>query len=455
MGGILIVEDDDSLSRLLESKLRRKGYKVEAVRSGEEAVQLLTTKSYDVALLDIRLSDMSGLDLLRELSPKIPTKFIVITGYGDVNTAVEAMKAGASDFIQKPFSFDMLEVSLRRVLKEKRLEEENKALKSFLFERDTEITFETKSPAFRNVLEIVRNAALSDVSVLLRGETGTGKEVMARYIHRLSERRDKPFVVVDCAAIPEHLFESELFGHEKGAYTGASHKKLGLVELADGGTLFLDEIGEIPLPVQAKLLRFVETRRFRRVGGLSEIKVDVRIISATNRDLMEMVKRGEFRSDLLYRINIMEVEIPPLRERREDIPLLAELFLKKYRKKVKPQTLSLLKSYSWPGNIRELRNVIERACLLSKGEYVDEHLCLPPSQREETCLEDMFSEMPSLQELELMYVGYLYRKFKSADRVAQVLGCSRRTVFRKLKELRERNGDLEKASFSGRAPDVN
>ncbi|WP_457601291.1 sigma-54-dependent transcriptional regulator [Hydrogenivirga sp.] len=455
MGGILIVEDDESLNRLIEKKLKRKGFKVDSVRSGAEAERLLNEHNYEVVLLDIKLTDMSGLDLLRQLAPSTSTKFIVITGYGDVNTAVEAMKAGASDFIQKPFSFDILEVSINRVIKEKRLEEENMALKSFLFEREHEITFETRSPNFRRTLEVIESAARSDINVLLRGETGTGKEVLARYIHRLSDRRDKPFIVVDCSAIPEHLFESELFGHEKGAYTGANQRKLGLVELADGGTLFLDEIGEIPLPMQSKLLRFVETRSFRRVGGLREIKVNVRIVSATNRDLNAMVRKGEFRSDLLYRINTMEVEIPPLRERKEDIPLLVEVFLGKYKKKVRPETMKLLMGYSWPGNIRELRNTIERASLLSKGEYIDDHLCLPSHNDRELCLENLFSRTPSLKELELIYIAFLYKRLGSVERVAQALGCSKRTVFRRLKELRERNGDLEGAPLPDVAFDIN
>jgi len=449
MGGILLVEDDPSLNGILKKKLSKKGLRVDAVLSGEEARELIEKNSYDVVLLDIRLKDMNGLDLLKELTPQVSSKFIVITGYGDVNTAVEAMKAGASDFIQKPFSFEILEVSIEKALKEKRLEEENRALKSILFEKDHEITFETKSPLFKSVLNLIENAAKSDVNILLRGETGTGKEVMARYIHKLSSRRDKPFVVVDCSAIPENLFESELFGHERGAYTGAVQRKMGLVEIADGGTLFLDEIGEVPLPVQAKLLRFVETRKFRRVGGLKEVGVDVRIVAATNRDLKDMVRKGEFRSDLLYRINTVEVEIPPLRERKEDIPLLTEVFLKRFKKKIGEKGIKLLMNYNWPGNIRELRNTIERASLLSKGEYIDDSLCLPSESEREACLEDIFSKMPSLKELELFYVGYLYRKLGSAEKVAEVLGCSRRTVFRKLRELRERNGNLEGSSLSG------
>jgi len=234
----------------------------------------------------------------------------------------------------------------------------------------------------------------------------------------------------------------------RGAYTGASQRKLGLVELANGGTLFLDEIGEIPPSVQAKLLRFVETKSFRRVGGLKEIRVDVRIVSATNRNLREMVRKGEFRSDLLYRINTVEIEIPPLRERREDIPILVELFLRKFRKKIRKSTLRELLRYPWPGNIRELKNILERAALLAEGDYIDEHICAPP---EEPWEEDLFAGLPTLKDLELIYIEYLYRRFRRADRIAQILGCSRRTVFRRLKELRERHGDPENGSATGRA----
>ncbi len=446
MGSVLIVEDDESLSKLIEKKLKQRGYRVERTGEGKKARDLIVNGNFDVVLLDIKLSDGNGLDLLRDLAPNTGAKFIVITGYGDISTAVEAMKSGATDFIQKPFSFDILEVSLKKALKEKRLEEENQRLKSFLFEREEEALLETKNPKFAQVLSLIKNVAPTDISVLIRGETGTGKEVLARYLHKLSPRKDKPFIVVDCASIPDHLFESELFGHEKGAYTGAISRKVGLVELADGGTLFLDEIGEIPMPVQAKLLRFVERKTFRRVGGLKEIKVDVRIVSATNRNLKDMVKKGEFRSDLLFRINSVEVEIPPLRERKEDIPLLTEYFLSRFKKRIKPQTLDLLRRYSWPGNVRELKNVIERACLLSKGEFVDQHICLP--EEESVCEEKFFEDLPSLKELELRYVAYLYRKLRNVDKVAQILGCSRRTVFRKLKELRERDKYPEGGSLT-------
>ncbi len=457
MSGILLVEDEVGFRDLLHRKLQERGFRVESTGSIEKARDLLKERNYEVVLLDIRLSDGDGLNILREFSSAVSSKFIVITGFGDVQTAVEAMKAGATDFLQKPFSFEILEVSIKKAIKEKRLEEENKALRNFLFEREGDIFLESRSERFLQVLELVNKSSQTDMNILLRGETGTGKEVLARYIHRMSPRREKPFIVVDCGAIPEHLFESELFGHEKGAYTGATNRKIGLVELADGGTLFLDEIGEVPKSVQPKLLRFVETRKLRRVGGLKEISVDVRIISATNRDLEEMVRKGEFRSDLLYRINTLEISLPPLRERKEDIEPLVMFFLKRYRKKLSQRAMRELVSYSWPGNIRELKNAIERACLLARGEFVDDFLCLPrtSNNRKHEGVSEIFDSLPSLKELEGLYVRYLYDRFGNVSKVAQVLGCSRRTVFRKLRELRDGKVNPKCGSLSGSAEDVN
>jgi len=442
---ILLVEDDEGLRSILRKKLKE-NFTVDTAESGKTAKEKLAKNNYDVVLLDIRLPDMDGIELLKEFSNS-GVKFIVITGYGDVKTAVNCMKLGAYDFIQKPFNFELLEVTIKKALKEKQLEEENRALKSFLFkEKEGDYLLETKNKRFREVLDIARRVANTDIPVLIRGETGVGKEVLAKYIHAVSERREKPFVVVDCTAIPEHLFESELFGYEKGAFTGANSRKLGLVELANGGTLFFDEIGEMPLSIQAKLLRFIETRKFRRVGGLKDIEVDVKIVCATNKNLYEMTKKGEFREDLYFRINTVELEIPPLRERKEDIPLLVEFFLKKHGKKIRKETLKELINYPWEGNIRELKNVIERACILSNGEYVDEAICL--SRKSVSCMEKMMEKLPSLEELEGMYVKFLYEKFEGdVDKIAVILGCSRRTVFRKLKKLRERKVHLKNASL--------
>ncbi|WP_461832697.1 sigma-54-dependent transcriptional regulator [Aquifex sp.] len=446
MVSLLIVEDDRNLNRLMEKKLREK-YSVESAERGEEAEKKLKERYYDVVLLDIRLPDMDGLELIERFSGD-GTKFIVITGYGDIRTAIEAIKKGAYDFIQKPFNFDLLEVSIEKAIKEKKLEEENKTLKNFLFgEGRGEYILETRNEKFKKILELLERVADVESPVLIRGETGVGKEVLARYLHSVSGRRNKPFIVVDCTSIPEHLFESELFGYEKGAFTGANHRKLGLVELANGGTLFFDEIGDLPPSIQPKLLRFVETKSFRRVGGLKDIKVDVKLIFATNRNIEELISEGKFREDLYYRINTIEVEIPPLRERKEDIPILVEFFLKRYGKKIREETLKELINYRWEGNVRELKNVIERACVLSQGEYIDEYVCL--KRKSISCVEKIMEKLPSLEELELMYISFLYNRFEGdINKMAKILGCSRRTVFRKLKALRERNVNFKDASLS-------
>ncbi len=445
MSCILLVEDDKNLRYLIKRKLEEKKYVVDEASEGEEAIRKLKEKCYDIVLLDIKLPDMDGLEIVKEFSKTEP-KFIIITGYGDIRTAITAVKYGAYDFIQKPFNFDLLEVSIEKALKEKKLEEENKALKSFLFKKEEDYFLETRSPKFKEVLETAKRVAPTDLPVLIRGETGVGKEVLARFIHSVSDRKDKPFVVVDCTTIPEHLFESELFGYEKGAFTGATQRKIGLVELANKGTLFLDEIGDMPVSVQSKLLRFVETKRFRRVGGLKDVEVDVRIISATNKNLEQLIAEGKFREDLYYRINAVELEIPSLRERKEDIPLLVEFFLKKFGKKISRQALNELINYSWEGNVRELKNIIERAAILSTSEYVDEAICL--KKKNVSCIENMMNKLPSLEELELMYLEFLYKKFNGdVDAIAQILGCSRRTVFRKLKNLRERKVNFKNTTL--------
>ncbi|NPA32502.1 MAG: sigma-54-dependent Fis family transcriptional regulator [Aquificae bacterium] len=445
MASVLIVEDDENLRKILLRKLGER-LSVKGAKDANEALELFEKEQQDVVLLDIKLPDADGSSLIEHFVRR-GAKVIVITGYGDIRTAVECVKKGAFDFIQKPFTFDLLEMSVKKALKEKELEEENKALKDYLFGKENDYLLKTNNEKFKKVLKTADAVANTDLPVLIRGETGVGKEVLARYIHASSPRKDKPFIVVDCTAIPENLFESELFGHEKGAFTGATGRKLGLAEIANRGTLFFDEIGDMPLSLQAKLLRFVETKSFRRVGGLKDITVDVRIITATNKDLEKLVREGKFREDLYWRLNVVELEIPPLRERREDIPLLVDFFLKKYRKKIKPETMKELISYDWEGNVRELKNVIERACLLSKTPYVDEAICL--KKKSVSCIEKMMERLPTLSELEKMYIAFLYEKLGGdVNKMAQVLGCSRRTVFRKLKELREGKTDLKDAPFT-------
>lgn len=390
--------------------------------------------AYDVILLDLKLPDLSGVDSIRMVKENTEAKVIVITGYGDIKTAVEAMRSGASDFIQKPFNLDILEISIKRAVKEKITEEENLALKGIL-KKDVAYTFDTKNEKFKQLLSLCKKYAKTDANILIVGETGTGKEVIARYIHGLSDRRDKPFLVVECTSIPSEIFESELFGHEKGAFTGATTKKEGLVEMARGGTLFLDEVGDIPYHLQSKLLRFIETKSFRRVGGLREITTDVRIISATNKDLKELIDKGLFRDDLFYRLSTLVVEVPPLRERKEDIPILANFFCSRWRKKIGEKAIKHLIEYNWKGNIRELKNTIERACILADEEYIDNYLFINPESKK-SCGE-LFEELPNLRTLEAKYIAMLVERFGDLDKVSKILGCSKRTLYRKLKHLKE------------------
>jgi len=397
-------------------------------------VEKIHKHAYDVILLDLKLPDLSGVDSIRMVKENTEAKVIVITGYGDIKTAVEAMRSGASDFIQKPFNLDILEISIKRAVKEKITEEENLALKGIL-KKDVAYTFDTKNEKFKQLLSLCKKYAKTDANILIVGETGTGKEVIARYIHGLSDRRDKPFLVVECTSIPSEIFESELFGHEKGAFTGATTKKEGLVEMARGGTIFLDEVGDIPYHLQSKLLRFIETKSFRRVGGLREITTDVRIISATNKNLKELIDKGLFRDDLFYRLSTIMVEVPPLRERKEDIPIFANFFCSRWRKKIGEKAIKHLIEYNWKGNIRELKNTIERACILADEEYIDNYLFINPESKK-SCGE-LFEELPNLRTLEAKYIAMLVERFGDLDKVSKILGCSKRTLYRKLKHLKE------------------
>ncbi len=435
MANLLLVEDDTSLRQALTKALSKAHYNCRGVGSLEEAIKALLEESYDVVLLDLRLPDGERPQVVKKVKEVSEAKIIVITGYGDIKTAVESIKAGACDFIQKPFNLDILEASIKRAIKEKLTEEENLTLKEII-RKGIDYTFETKSPKFAEILSLCERYARTDANILIIGETGTGKEVLARYIHGLSHRREKPFLVVECTSIPAELFESELFGHEKGAFTGASNRKNGIVEMAKGGTLFLDEVGELPQHIQPKLLRFIETKKFRRVGSVKEEFADVRIISATNRDLKALCERGQFREDLYYRLSILELRLLPLRERREDIPILVNFFLSRWNKKISAEAMEMLKNYPWKGNIRELKNLLERACILADGDFVDDYLFI--SQENGSFEKELFEDMPDLELLEARYTAYLLKVLKDVKKVAEVLGCSTRTVYRKLKILKER-----------------
>ncbi len=380
MERILVVEDKESMARMLKETLEMEGYEVITARDGAEGIKMIKENKVDVVLTDLRLPKKDGLEVLKASKEKNPlAPVIVMTAYGSVETAVNAMKSGAYDFITKPLDTDYLQLLITRSLKNQRLLTENLLLKDTLSHRIGTPDIIGKSPAMIEVAGNIQKVAPTKSTVLLLGESGTGKELFARAIHDLSPRRDHPFVPINCAAIPRELLESELFGYEKGAFTGAGERKLGKLELADKGTIFLDEIGEMDTALQSKMLRTIQEGEIDRVGGTGSVKIDIRIIAASNRDLEAAVAANTFREDLYYRLSVFPVTIPPLRERRDDIPVLVEHFISKYaaemnipHKKVSPEAMDILKKYSWKGNVRELENVIERALILCEGDTITE-----------------------------------------------------------------------------------
>jgi NtrC-family two-component system response regulator AlgB len=385
---ILIVDDEPNIRRTLSLQLTGRGHRVRTAGSSEEAKREAAAQRFDLALVDLRLGTGSGLDLLAWLRAEDATlKMVVITAYASVETAVEAMKRGASDYLSKPFGPGELDMALEKVAELARLERKVQALEGNLAlaaEIPADAELASRSPAMQAVIRLARHAAQSDVRVLLRGESGTGKGVVARAIHDWSPRRDKSYVVVPCPVLPAELLESELFGHTRGAFTGALTSNPGRVALAEGGTLLLDEIGDLPPALQPKLLRFIQDREYERVGDPAPRQADVRILAATNRDLEQSVREGSFREDLLYRLNVLTLEVPPLRDRREDIPALAAAFLHYFGRQYGKPGLALtagadqlLLDYPWPGNVRELRNAVERATMLAEGGKVGPELLLP------------------------------------------------------------------------------
>jgi two-component system response regulator AtoC len=378
---VLIVDDEESMRHLLAVILRDRGYEVRAVSNGQDALKELAARDYDLVLSDVRMPRMDGLALLREALRMHPDlTFIVMSAYGTHDTAIEAMKAGAYDYVGKPFRPDEVVLVLRKAEERERLARENRRLRRELAEEYRQDGLVGSSEALQEVMRQVRKVAPLKTTVLLTGESGTGKELVARALHELSPRASFPFVAVNCGAIPAELIESELFGHVRGAFTDASRDKKGLAAEADGGTLFLDEIGELPPALQVKLLRFLQDEEVRRVGDIRSEKVDVRVVAATARDLQRAVREGQFREDLFYRLHVVGIRLPPLRERPDDVPLLVEHFLAKYRRLrgdaplagVSPEALEALRSYRWPGNVRELEHVVERAVVLADGPEIRE-----------------------------------------------------------------------------------
>ncbi len=438
----ILVADDDPVARdLLAEVLAKEGYQVRAAAGGHECLELARTGPVDLALVDLRMPDLDGLEVLRQLQvlhPDVPT--LILTAFAGIETAIDALRAGAYDYLSKPFRMEEIRLVVRRALEQRRLRAENLRFQQELRDRYRLENIVGLSPPMVEVYRLAARAAVTDATVLIQGETGTGKELVARAIHYGSRRAARPFVAVDCTALPEALFESELFGHERGAFTGAVTTKRGLFELAQGGTIFFDEVGDLPLSLQGKLLRVLQERELRRVGGGETIPVDVRVLSATHRDLRRLTERGEFREDLYYRLGVVTIAVPPLRGRREDIPLLTRHFLDRLARErgepprgLTPEALTLLTAHDWPGNVRELENVLTRAATLSSAQVLTaSDLGLEPPRRP--------PRGPALPEpdmtLEAVKRWYVRRVLEDTGgnkrRAAQILGVDRRTLYRLL-----------------------
>ncbi|BCA80216.1 acetoacetate metabolism regulatory protein AtoC [Desulfuromonas sp. AOP6] len=378
---ILVVDDEESMREFLSIMLKREGYGVNVASDGAQALELLKENSYDLIISDIQMPRLSGFELLAQVMSRTPeTAMIMVTAFSSTEQAVEAMKQGAYDYITKPFKNEEIRLIVKNALERKLLKQENQELKKELGRRYSFGNLIGKSRSMQQVYDLIAKVAASRANILVTGESGTGKELVARALHYNSERHEHPFVPINCGAIPENLLESELFGHEKGSFTGAIQQKPGLFEVANGGTLFLDEIGELPAMMQVKLLRVLQEREVRRVGGTRDIPVDVRVVAATNKELDTEVAQGTFREDLFYRLNVIRLALPPLRDRRDDIPLLIEHFYQKLTGKkglhVGEKAMRRLLDYHWPGNIRELENIVERCLVLGQGEELTED-CLP------------------------------------------------------------------------------
>jgi DNA-binding NtrC family response regulator len=432
---LLIVDDDAEYRATVARRFSRRGYRVQEASDGEKALELAARRQFQVAVVDLVMPGLSGLELLQKLKAGSPDcEVVLLTGQGTIETAVEAMKRGAHDFLTKPFPLADLELIVQRAYEQRQLRKENRQLKAVLERSRPQSEMIGRSGAMKEVFRLIERAGPTDKAILIQGESGTGKELVARALHQASHRADKPLVVINCAALPETLLESELFGHEKGSFTGAVSSKQGLFERADGGTLMIDEVGEMPGSLQAKLLRVLEDGSFRRVGSLKKCRVDVRLLAATNRDMSEEVKEGRFREDLFYRINVMSLELPPLRERTGDIPLLVQRFLGQ-NWEIEPEAMQAMESYAWPGNIRQLINVIERAKILADDEIVRVE-DLPHELRRPSCesrgLNGAGDRLDDIERTHVLEV--LEREKGNKARTARVLGINRRSLYRLLEK---------------------
>ncbi len=443
---ILVVDDEESHRIMLRAVLRDEGYEVAEAADGSEAVRAVEQGPFDLILLDLRMKTMDGIEALNEIrriSPLIPV--LIMTAYASVKTAVEALKGGAFDYLTKPLDIDELKIVIEKALEHYRLREENLTLKERLGNRFDFSKIIGKSRKVKELFDTLSLVAPTDATILILGESGTGKELVANAIHQNSMRKDQPFIKVSCAALPETLLESELFGHEKGSFTGAIARREGRFQLAHRGSIFLDEVGEMSPTTQMKLLRVLQEKEFEPLGSVQTVKVDVRVIAATNKDLNLEVKEGRFREDLFYRLNVVPVSLPPLRERKEDIPALAHHFFEIYRGKnqkglrdISNKTMDLLTRYDWPGNIRELENCLERAVIMARGDVVTPADLPPHIQALSEKEAGQFLDLPSgisLSEVErALILKTLEETGGNRSRAAEILGINRRTLLNKLKE---------------------
>jgi DNA-binding NtrC family response regulator len=443
---VLLVDDDDVFRRVLAGELTRLDFRVVAVGSGAEALAAVTAVDPQVILLDLQLPDRSGLDVLKTLRhTHAGSEVIMLTGHGSLDTAIQSMRMGAFDYVAKPCPLDELEVRINRALERQSLRRRTDLLERGLTPPDLGSSFVGSSPEFHKLLQLIDRVAPTSSTVLVTGETGSGKEMIAKLIHARSPRRSRPFIIVECAALQESLLQSELFGHERGAFTGADREKPGLFEVANGGTIFLDEIGEVSPATQVKLLRVLDTSTFRHVGGTTEIRVDVRVLAATNRDLSALVRQGLFREDLYFRLSTIRLEIPPLRDRRSDVDLLAAHFVTVlnerfgFRKRLSAEALDVLRRHEWPGNVRELLHAMEAAMVVCEGtEILPEHLPLnvrAASSKPPPAPASAPEHLPTLEELERAHIE-LVLKTTGGHRgnAARILGISERNLYRRLRE---------------------
>ena len=451
MSKIVIVDDEMKITQLLSRQIEEEGHSVTTFSSAEEALPYIERGDTDIVLCDLRLGGMNGLELLKRSKRVAPaTDFVMMTAYASANTAVEAMREGAYEYLIKPFQMEEVILLLRRIQDRRDLVSENRALREKISDGATARRIVGESPVIRRVREMILKVGPSGAPVLVQGESGTGKELVAAEIHTSSERAENPFIVINCAAVPETLIESELFGYEKGAFTGASQKKPGMFKLADTGTLFLDEIGDLSLGLQAKLLRAIEAGEFIPLGASKPLKVDVRMVAATNQDLEKLAGEGRFREDLFYRLNVFPIRIPPLRERREDIIPIAENFLKSWNLSsnvLSREVHEVLIGYDWPGNVRELRNILERAVILAeRGVIRPEHITISDS-RSTNLPEDRLRAIvgeKTLPDVERIMIRLaLERTNGNKSRAADLLGITRRTLYSRLDKIEEEKDSEE------------